>query len=37
MAVVAVLFALLAALILSLVGRFGNLPRLLGALGPGEK
>ena len=37
MAVVAVLFALLAALILSLVGRFGNLPRLLGALGPEEK
>ncbi len=37
MAVVAVLFALLAALIFGLVGRFGNLPRLLGALGPGEK
>ncbi len=36
MAVVVVLIALLAALILSLVGRFDNLPRLLGALGPGE-
>ena len=37
MAVVAVLFALLAARIFSLGGRIGNLPRLLGALGPGEE
>ena len=37
MAVVAVLFALPAALDFSPVGRIGNLPRLLGALGPGEE
>ena len=37
MAVVAVLFAALAALVFGLVGRFGNLPRLLGALGPEDR
>ena len=37
MAVVAVLFADLAALVFGLVGRFGNLPRLLGALGPEDR
>lgn len=36
MAVVAVLFVLLATLVFSLVGRFGDLPRLLGALRPEE-
>lgn len=37
MAVAAVLFALPAVLNFSLVGRIGNLPRLLGALGPGKE
>jgi putative spermidine/putrescine transport system permease protein len=34
MASVSVVFVLLAALIFSLIGRFGDLPRLMGALAP---
>ena len=37
MASVTVVFVLLAALIFGLIGRFGDLPRLLGALNPEEK
>jgi putative spermidine/putrescine transport system permease protein len=37
MASVAVVFVLLAALIFGLIGRFGDLPKLLGALNPEEK
>ena len=37
MASVTVVFVLLAALIFGLIGRFGDLPKLLGALGPEEK
>jgi len=36
MAAVSVVFVLLAALIFGLIGRFGDLPRLLGALSPEE-
>jgi putative spermidine/putrescine transport system permease protein len=34
MACVSVAFVLLAALIFGLIGRFGDLPRLMGALAP---
>ncbi len=37
MAAVTVVFVLLAAVIFGLIGRFGDLPKLLGALGPEEK
>jgi putative spermidine/putrescine transport system permease protein len=37
MASVTVIFVLLAALIFGLIGRFGDLPKLLGALNPEEK
>jgi putative spermidine/putrescine transport system permease protein len=37
MASVAVVFVLLAALIFGLIGRFGDLPKLLGALNPEER
>ena len=37
MAAVTVAFVLLAALIFGLIGRFGDLPKLLGALNPEEK
>jgi putative spermidine/putrescine transport system permease protein len=37
MASVAVVFVLLAAIIFGLIGRFGDLPKLLGALNPEEK
>jgi putative spermidine/putrescine transport system permease protein len=37
MASVAVVFVLIAALIFGLIGRFGDLPKLLGALNPEEK
>jgi putative spermidine/putrescine transport system permease protein len=37
MASVSVVFVLLAALIFSLIGRFGDLPRLMGALAPESK
>jgi putative spermidine/putrescine transport system permease protein len=33
---VAVVFVVLAALIFGLIGRFGDLPKLLGAWSPGE-
>jgi putative spermidine/putrescine transport system permease protein len=37
MASVAVVFVLLAVIIFGLIGRFGDLPRLLGAMNPQEK
>lgn len=37
MAAVAVLFVLVAVVVFGLIGRFGNLPRLLGRLSPGQK
>ena len=37
MASVAVVFVILAALVFGLIGRFGDLPKLLGALNPEEK
>ena len=37
MAAVTVVFVLLAALIFGLIGRFGDLPKLLGALNPDDK
>ena len=37
MASVTVVFVLLAALIFGLIGRFGDLPKLLGAMNPEEK
>jgi putative spermidine/putrescine transport system permease protein len=37
MASVAVVFALLAAAVFGLIARFGDLPRLLGAWGPGQR
>jgi putative spermidine/putrescine transport system permease protein len=37
MAAVTVVFVLLAALIFGLIGRFGDLPKLLGALNPEDK
>jgi putative spermidine/putrescine transport system permease protein len=37
MAVVAVIFVLLAALVFGLIGRFGDLPKLLGAMNPDDR
>jgi putative spermidine/putrescine transport system permease protein len=37
MASVTVVCVLLAALIFGMIGRFGDLPKLLGALGPEER
>jgi putative spermidine/putrescine transport system permease protein len=37
MASVAVVFVLLAAIIFGLIGRFGDLPKLLGAMNPEEE
>jgi putative spermidine/putrescine transport system permease protein len=37
MAAVAVVFVLLAAIIFGMIGRFGDLPKLLGALNPEHK
>ena len=37
MASVAVVFVLLAAIIFGLIGRFGDLPKLLGAMNPEQK
>ena len=37
MASVAVVFVLLAVIIFGLIGRFGDLPKLLGAMNPEEK
>jgi putative spermidine/putrescine transport system permease protein len=36
MASVAVVFVMLAVIIFGLIGRFGDLPKLLGAMNPGK-